>query len=285
MPEKTVVDVPMTIDEAMLSPRGWQVKDARARLTSSEADLTGSTSQSLSLSVSVSLKLTDGGRLSRYTGFDWRLSPVIVEVSCPRLGESTYVQLLSVGEAKRLRNGFVVQTAESGAIAYNALQLDIADLKLTVTSVDGGELPTSIEPLVVPTRDLAFAVVDERFELDGAGSSVRGRAFAARHGLVVVVSGETEVMTYGRLVEVTARRHSGTDLGEFDVQLPDIELDILDDTDFLLHRRSVRHSLKVSGKSPDDVPQTPARWIDYVDIGGDDFAGAPTKVVARLVDG
>jgi hypothetical protein len=102
--------------------------------------------------------------------------------------------------------------------------------------------------------------------------------------VIVCVRGQLTPASYAKLVEVTARRDEWRDEGEFDIPLPNIEVDVLDDTDFLLTRLDAYHLMKLEGNAEQDVPDRPAEWLDYLTIGVDELAGEPSKVIVRLVD-
>jgi len=102
--------------------------------------------------------------------------------------------------------------------------------------------------------------------------------------VIVSIRGQLSLGPYQKLVEITAQRASGEAKGEFVIPLPDVEVDILDDTDFRLTRLNVYCGLGATGSTDGDVPTRPAALCDYLNTGADELAGEPSEVVVRLID-
>jgi hypothetical protein len=276
---KRIVDVPVEVDDVALSKRGWSAVEARARIA---------TDTWSSLSVSLTLEFSMEGWRSRFKDPDLMLSPVVVEISGNNLGETSYIDSLVWRPEPAIAGQ--VRVSVSGTINYSDTPLKAADLTLKLTSFDAADTLVGIRPLPVVARSLDvefeeaasnLGVMDLEVDVDAYVS----RARESDEDVVVLVRGAATLASYSKLVEATAKRDAGHDTGEFELNLPDIEVDVVDDTDFLLHRFSVTHYMEVRGRSEADVPKRPAEWIDFLTVDVNDLAGEPTKAVVRLVDG
>ena len=223
---KTVTDVPVTVDEYSMSVRGWYVVDARARLTYDMWHC---------LSISVDLQFIKENWTNRYKDRDW-LSPVLIEISSPSLGETRYVDL-TLHDPKQLRGGKARESV-SGSFAYDVPKIGAEDIAVRLVSFDAADVPNSLYPLERVARSVPLEIVDETSEPEASKLTSNGRAFVTAgdecSGVVVVLSGETTLAPYQQLVEITAKREGREPDKTFEYVLPDLEIDVLDETDFLL---------------------------------------------------
>lgn len=273
---KSIVEVPISVDESSMASRGWNVLDARARI---------SYDMWHSLAISVDLQFVKENWTGRYKGLDW-LSPVLIEISSPTLGETRYIDL-TLYDPNQLRGGKARESV-SGSFAYDVSSIAADDISVRLLSRDAADVSNRIYPLEQSARSLPLEFLDETSEPDASDLATTGSVFVTAGeeggGVVVTLAGETTTASYDQLVEITARREMRKPDKTFEYILPDLEIDVLDDTDFLLDRKSVYLGLDVSGKKAADLPSCPAQWITYIEFGGPDLAGDPSKVAVRLVD-
>jgi hypothetical protein len=273
---KKVIDIPVEVDELSLLRRGWRTVEARARVTSDMWH---------TLALSTTFEYSEQDWSMRYKDTDW-LSPVVLEISSPRLGESRYVDLL-VSDPSRVRGG-KVRSSTSDTIAYDLPALSASDLSLKLLSVDAADVSGRISPLPQLVRNLTVEFEEDASVLEALDIDLDVDAFVGgsedQSEVIASIRGQATLVPYEKLVDITARRDEWRDEGEFEIRLPDIEVDVLDDTDFLLIRIEAYHGLEVSGSSDEDVPNRPAEWLDYLTTGVDELAGEPSKVIVRLVD-
>jgi hypothetical protein len=227
------------------------------------------------------------GWTARFKDPNFMLSPVLVEVSSPHLGGTFYVDS-GVWNPDPAKSG-QVRASVSGSIAYSDTRLGAQDLRLRLTSFDAADAPVGIRPLPVFDRNLDVDFEEVASVLCALDLEVDVDAYVSKRDdsdddVVVYIGGVATLAPYARLVEATANRDEGHESGEFELNLPNVEVDVVDDTDFLLHRFSVTHYMEVSGRSEADVPKRPAEWIDFLTVDVGDLAGEPSKVIVRLID-
>lgn len=273
------VDIPVNVDEDALSRRGWRAVDARARLV---------TDNWSKLSVSVALEFSDELWNSRFVDPRLTMSPVVVEVSSSTLGDTVYASMANRWDETSLVAGDI-RDSVSGTLAYNDSPIRASDVCLKLTSFDAADVSFGIRPLLAARRNLDVEFRDSAADLDAMELEIDVDAYIGAEvdsdeEVTVCVRGKAIMASYANLVEVTARRVEGHDDGEFEIKLPDIEIDIMDSTDFLLKRESCVHYMEVSGLQEADVPARAAEWVDFVRVSAEDLAGEPSKVIVRLVN-
>ena len=239
------------------------------------------------LALSMTLEFSKENWATRFKGSDW-LSPVVLEISSPTMGEATYIDL-RVSDQSQLR-ARKVRSAISGSIAYDIPNVSPSDLKLKLTSFDAVDAMSRIYPLPKVAQVVAIEFEDETSNAEVLDVDLDADAFVSKGGddpgdVVICIRGEATLAPYHRLVEMTARRDEWREKGEFEILLPDIEVDLLDDSNFLLHRLEAYHGLEASGSRESDTPNRPAQWLDYLTVSVDELPGEVSKVIVRLVDG
>ena len=95
---------------------------------------------------------------------------------------------------------------------------------------------------------------------------------------------ETTLASYEALVELTSNRSTYHESGEFEHIPVRADIEVVDDTDFVLGTHTVYGSIDNSGSSASDLPGRPARWFSQTEFSLRDFAGDPHAVIVRLVD-
>jgi hypothetical protein len=273
---KEITDIPVEVDELSLLRRGWRAVEARARVTSDMWH---------TLALSTTFEFSEQDWSVRYTDAE-RFSPVVLELSSPTLGETRYANLF-LPDASELRGG-KVRSSVSDTIAYDLPKISASDLNLRLMSFDDVDVNGGISPLPKLVRTLPVEFEEEASALDAFDIDLDVDAYIGgtddQHEVIVCVRGQLTMGPYAKLVAVTAQRDEWRDEGEFEIPLPNVEIDVLDDTDFLLTRLDAYHLLRAAGSSERDVPNRPAEWLDYLTTGVDDLAGEPSKIIVRLVD-
>lgn len=276
---KSVVECPISVDEESLSIRGWRVSDARARIVHD---------YSSTLSVSVSLEFSEQDWVDRYKGADW-LSPVVLEISSRTLGEPRYLSL-GLYDPDQLRGG-KVRIAESGTLSYAETPLSADDVDLRLLSFDAADVPNTIYPLARSERSVEVTTIVETSEPSASSTVINARAYVTtvaddddEQELVVILDCATTLASYERLVELTAQRSRYHESGEFEHIPLRADIEIVDDTDFVLGTHSVYAGIDNSGKAASDLPRRPAEWFSQSEFNLNGFAGEPHAVVVRLVD-
>lgn len=162
---KSIVDLPVSVDEESMRSRGWTVLDARARLSYEHWH---------SLALSIELQFAKANWTNRYRFHEY-LCPVLVEISSLKLGETRYVNL-GLFEPKKLRGG-KVKTSISDSFAYDHLNLNPADVLIRLLCCDIADVPYSLSPLERVARRLTLEVVDETSTPNALTVNVSGGAF------------------------------------------------------------------------------------------------------------
>lgn len=275
---KRIVDVPVHVDESALLQRGWHAVEARARVT---------TDTWSNVAVSLTLEFLQDHWTSRFVDPRLWVSPVVLEVSSKTQGETIYVasshwDIDSVG-------GRAVRDSISGTISYSDFPIKASDLYLRLTSFDAADVGVGIRPLPRIARRLDIQFEESATDLAVLDLELDVDAYVTEEDdsdgdVVVYVRGMATLADYGKLVEATVRRDEGHEEGEFEIKLPDVQVDVLDDTDFLLSRLTGTHYMEVNGSCPNDVPKRAAEWVDFLTAYSQDLPGDPSSVVVRLVD-
>lgn len=276
---KSVVESTIAIDTESLALHGWHVSDARARIAHD---------YSSTLSISVALEFREQDWVDRYKGADW-LSPVVLELSSETLGEPRYLSL-GVYDPDQLRGG-KVRIAESGSISYKEAPLKAGDISLRLMSFDAADVPNRIYPLAHCGRSIPVTISEEMSEPSASSTTINTWAYVtatddedSEQELVVVLDCETTLANYDDLVELTSQRSRYHQNGEFEHIPLNAEIEVVDDTDFVLGTYTVYSSIDNSGSSASDLPKRPARWFSQTEFSLRDFAGEPHAVIVRLVD-
>ncbi|MCV7056047.1 hypothetical protein H7I56_12790 [Mycolicibacterium gilvum] len=273
------VDVPIGLDEVALAHRGWSCLDARARLKVDNWSR---------LSVSLELSHDAEAWTNRFIDPDFMLSPLVLEVTSVATGLISYASFGFRDAASAVAGD--IHEAVSGVISYGDDPVSASDLRLKLTSFDAADVPLSIRPLQTVRRPLKVQFRSASAGLDALDHEIDVDAYVSSEDpddeeVTVCVRGVTTMAAYRKLVEVTASRDEGHEDGEFEIRLPNVQVDVLDETDFLLKRFEATHYMEVSGASADDVPKRAAEWVDFFTESADELAGEPSKVVVRLVQG
>jgi hypothetical protein len=273
---KKIVDIPVDVDEPSLLRRGWRAVEARGRVTSDMWH---------TLALSTTFEFSKRDWSARYTDAD-RLAPVVLQLSSPTLGETRYANLF-LSDPGQVRGG-KIRSSMSDTITYDLPELRASDLQLKLLSFDDVDVSGRISPLPNLIRTLSAEFEESSTSLDAFDIDLDVDAYIGGsdedNEVIVCVRGQLAPASYAKLVEVTARRDEWRDEGEFDISLPNVEVDVLDDTDFLLTRLDAYHLMKLEGSAEQDVPNRPAEWLDYLTTGVDELAGEPSKVIVRLID-
>ncbi|WP_457190931.1 hypothetical protein [Nocardioides sp. P5_E3] len=289
MGDKTVEDVRVEVDGLALAIRGWQVEEMRARLVT-QARGDGEFRQQVV--VAGRLRFQPEQWSDRFAPDEWASIPLLA---------------LSLAGAPSSHRPLLIETAldagkrprgvsEASTPWYCRVPLTSADFTLLVTAYDWQEIDSRLE---LPTTDnvtLPVEVIDEtsRDAIRLRPRIVTGHVCGGDDGdeLRVVVEGTAE---FGNVAELLATylddeaAHRDPDstleaVAPFEVAAPELEIEVLDETGFLLERREHTFYGYVAVGKAGSLPRRQPQWIAEMSGALNAYAGVPARLIVRIVD-
>lgn len=293
-----VIDI--SVDELALSLVGWQVEDAQARLVTESH---GRTNHEQQLAISTTFRFLSEDWTARFKdsdGDDYAPSAFLALNRRDAPAPASNYEWVILGKIRKAKKGLIRVSAKTDTwICQAPLAPKDLDLRLTAYDLDYVSDLYINSKLRLPsptTIPLEIVIVDE--------TSVEGphAKFGASHAyvsqgdgcktLTVHTEGTFEFGTAEDLLKAyvdrcdyAAYESTVDDYAPFEVDVPEIKFEILDDTGFLLEHRTCTFYGHIPIDDQGNVPRRQPRWIGRHVINIDDLPGDPHRVVVRVTDG
>lgn len=293
-----VVDI--RVDELALSLVGWQVEDAQARLITESHDRTDHEQQ---LAVSATFRFLSEDWTDRFKssdGDDYASSAFLTLNRRDAPAPTSNYDWIILGKIRKAKKGLIRVSAKTDTWTCR-VPLAPKDLDLRLTAYDFDHVSdlyiNSKLSLPSPTTiPLEIIVVDETSVQGPRAKITAAHAYVSKgHGrttLTVHTEGAFEFGTAEDLLKAYLdRRDRGDprstveDYAPFEVDVPEIRFEILDDTGFLLENRICKLYGHIPVDDQGSVPRRQPRWVGRSVINMDNLPGYPQRVVVRVTDG
>ncbi|MGF7123283.1 hypothetical protein AB4Z09_25810 [Rhodococcus sp. TAF43] len=292
-----VIDI--GVDELALSLVGWQVEDAQARLVTKSDDTTNHEQR---VAFSATFRFLSEDWTDRFKGSDGGDYASEVFLTLNRRdtpAPSSNYQWVVLEKIKKAKKGLIRVSAKSDTWTCRE-PLAAKDLDLRLTAYDLDDVSdlyiNSKLTLPSPTTSLEITVVDET-SVDAPHAKVAvANAYLSkgdyRTTLTVHAEGTFDFGSAEDLLKAHLSRRDWEDDGStvkdsapFEVDVPEIRFEILDDTGFLLDGRTCTFYGHIPVDDRGNAPRRQPRWIgrDVIDI--EDLPSDPHRVVVRVTDG
>lgn len=293
---KKIEELNVEVDELALSLVGWQVENVRARLVTDSFDDTHF--QEIVVSGTARFLREDwSDRFSRDE--DDSYPPTLLlglsPVDRPELAVYTYALLETIRKAGKRP----VRFSRSSSSWECSKPVKPEKIKLQVTSFDVSETDLDLAWPSAKTRPLPVELIDEtahegvRLKLTACDATIVGKKRDA--SLQMRLGGFFE---FGSAKELLAdlfaveswRGDAPEDEHEikaecpFEVPLPGLAVEVLDESDFLLDKREVSLYGRIPVGEGAALPTRQPRWIAQFPFDLDELSGEPTRVVVRVLD-
>ncbi|MFC8623216.1 hypothetical protein [Streptomyces anulatus] len=293
---KKIDELEVKTDELALSLVGWQVENVRARLVTDSFDDT----HFQEIVVSGTARFLKEDWSDRFTrGEDDDYPPTLLlglsPVDRPELVSYTHALLETVKKAGKRP----VRFSESSRTWECSKPVKPEQIALHMTSFDLEETGLGLVWPSSKTKPLPVELVDEtvheavRLKPTTCDATVVGKKRDAT--LQVRLGGFAEFGSARELLAdfIAMESWRGDEPGDdydvedecpFEVSMPGIAVEVLDDTDFLLDKCEVSLYGRVPVKEGAALPSRQPRWIAQCSFDLDDLSGVPTRVVVRVLD-
>ncbi|MFD0036107.1 hypothetical protein ACFVIZ_00485 [Streptomyces anulatus] len=293
---KKIEELEVKTDELALSLVGWQVENVRARLVTDSFDDT----HFQEIVVSGTARFLKEDWSDRFTrGEDDDYPPTLLlglgPVDRPELVSYTHALLETVRKAGKRP----VRFSESSRTWECSKPVKPEQIALHMTSFDLEETGLGLVWPSSKTKPLPVELVDEtvheavRLKPTTCDASIVGKKRDAT--LQVRLGGFAEFGSARELLAdfIAMESWRGDEPGDdydvedecpFEVSMPGIAVEVLDDTDFLLDKCEVSLYGRVPVGEGAALPSRQPRWIAQCSFDLDDLSGVPTRVVVRVLD-
>ncbi|MFD6477356.1 hypothetical protein ACFWEH_28085 [Streptomyces anulatus] len=293
---KKIEELEVKVDELALSLVGWQVENVRAWLVTDSFDDT----HFQEIVVSGTARFLKEDWSDRFTrGEDDDYPPTLLlglsPVDRPELVSYTHTLLETVKKAGKRP----VRFSESSRIWECSKPVKPEQIALHMTSFDLEETGLGLVWPSSKTKSLPVELVDEtvheavRLKPTTCDATVVGKKRDAT--LQVRLGGFAEFGSARELLAdyIAMESWRGDEPGDdydvedecpFEVSMPGIAVEVLDDTDFLLDKCEVSLYGRVPVGEGAALPSRQPRWIAQCSFDLDDLSGVPARVVVRVLD-
>ncbi|MFY0514836.1 hypothetical protein ACOMD4_31275 [Streptomyces anulatus] len=293
---KKIEELEVKTDELALSLVGWQVENVRARLVTDSFDDT----HFQEIVVSGTARFLKEDWSDRFTrGEDDDYPPTLLlglgPVDRPELVSYTHALLETVRKAGKRP----VRFSESSRTWECSKPVKPEQIALHMTSFDLEETGLGLVWPSSKTKPLPVELVDEtvheavRLKPTTCDATIVGKKRDAT--LQVRLGGFAEFGSARELLAdfIAMESWRGDEPGDdydvedecpFEVSMPGIAVEVLDDTDFLLDKCEVSLYGRVPVGEGAALPSRQPRWIAQCSFDLDDLSGVPTRVVVRVLD-
>ncbi|OBJ86048.1 hypothetical protein A9W97_18735 [Mycobacterium gordonae] len=293
-----VIDI--NVDELALSLVGWQVEDAQARLVTESHDRADHEQQ---LAFSGTFRLLPEDWTDRFKdsdGDDYAPEVFLTLNRRDTPAPSSNYEWVVLEKIKKAKKGPIRVSAKSDTWTRRA-PLTAKDIDLRLTAYDLDDVSdlyiNSKLSLPSPTAIPLEIIVMDETSVDAPRPKVSvAHAYVSkgeyRGTLTVHSEGTFEFGSAEDLLKAYLDQRDWEDRGStvkhsapFEVAVPQIRFEVLDDTGFLLHDRTFMFYGHIPVDGQGNVPRRQPRWIgrDVIDIN--DLPGEPHRVVLRVTDG
>ncbi|WEV25875.1 hypothetical protein OYE22_12225 [Streptomyces sp. 71268] len=293
---KKIEELDVQVDELALSLVGWQVENVRARLVTESFD--GTHFQEIAVSGTARFLREDWtDRFSADEDDDYPPTLLLGLSPVERPEAVSYTPALL--ETIRKAGKRPVRFSQTSSTWETSQRVGPEQIALQVTSFDVGETDLDLTWPGTRSKPLPVELMDETVH-----EAVRLRPTTCDATIVGAKDEATLQVRVGGFAEFTTARELLTDLvamepwrGEapedesdvedecpFEVPLPALAVEVLDDSDFLLDKRETPLYGRVPVGEGGAVPSRQPRWIVQLPFHLDDLSGKPTRVVVRVLD-
>ncbi|GAA4824247.1 hypothetical protein [Tomitella cavernea] len=299
MGNKTSEAINICVDELALSLVGWQVEDAQARLVT-KPGYANDYEQQVAFSGSFRFLPEDWtDRFKDSDGSDYASEVFLTLNRRDTPAPSSDYKWIVLEKIRKAKKGLIRVSAKSDTWSCRVpLTTKEIDLRLTAHDLDDVRnlFINSDLMLPSPTTPLEITVVDET-SVDAPHPKVAvANAFLSkgdyRTTLTVHTEGSFEFGSAEDLLKTYLGRldweNDGStvkDFAPFEVDVPEITFEILDDSGFLLDDRPCTFYGHIPVDAQGATPRRQPRWIGRSVIDIADLPGDPHRVVVRVIDG
>ncbi|MEU0988398.1 hypothetical protein [Streptomyces sp. NPDC005953] len=291
MSDKSVQALSIEVDDLSLSLVGWQIDEVEARLVTKSY---GKKDHFQEIAVSGTVRFLPEDWTDRFGGGDYA-PPLLIALSrredssaAPRY-ERVVLETVKKVSKRPQRISLTSQSWE----CKKPLEADDIVLRLTAFDVEEIDSGLSLPPTNITA--LPIEVLDEttyesvRLRLNTSSAHILRDSYDKV--LRVHLEGSAEFGTAQQLLAdyLTAEdwRDQDATLDDecpFEVALPGLVVEVLDEAGFLLQKREVSLYGHIAVQDGGKLPGRQPRWIADVGDDLDEYAGQPVRVVVRLVD-
>jgi hypothetical protein len=293
-----VIDI--AVDELALSIVGWQVVDAQARLVTESHNRTDHEQQ---VAFSATLRFLPEDWTDRFKdsdGDDYAPEVFLTLNRRDTPAPSSNYRWVVLEKIKKAKKGLIRVSAQSDTWTCHA-PLTAKDIGLRLTAYDLAEVSdvyiNSKLSLTCPTTTPLEIIVVEETSADAPRTKVSvANAYVSkgeyRTTLTVHTEGTFEFRSAENLLKACLDQTAWEDpqstvkdSAPFEVNVPEIRFEILDNTGFLLDERTCRFYGRIQVDGEGNVPRRQPRWIGRNVLDISDLPGDPHRVVVRVTDG
>ncbi|MFE3105167.1 hypothetical protein [Nocardia tengchongensis] len=295
--EFEVVDI--NVDELALSLVGWQVVDAQCRLVTEPHARTGHKQQ---IAFSGTFRFLPEDWTDRFKSSDDRNYAPEVFLALNRRGTpapSSNYRWVVLEKIKRAKNGVVRVAAQSDTWTCET-PMTAKDIDLRVTAYDLDEVSdlyinSELSLPTLATTPIEISVVDETSAGTPSAKVTVATAYLSKADYRTTLTVHTEgTFEFGSAEDLLkeycnqngSRSYGSTvkDCAPFEVNVPEIGFEILDDTGFLLDDRTRRFYGHIPVDDQGNIPRRQPRWIARNVVDVSNLPGDPHRVVVRVAD-
>jgi hypothetical protein len=299
--EKTTEELSVEIDDLSLSLVGWQVEDIRARLVTGPHWDSGYKHEVV---VSGTLRFLPEDWTDRFAYEGYVSLPLITLSRKDPSGPTSFITIdevdLKTASRRSVRLSMksdewrdasrcTASDVKVGITAYDLeeVYLEYANSRLDMCPRDVTELPVDIVDettygSIRPKSTIATARLRrgmERYDDDSGDVRVH------LEGLFEFGSADELLTDFVSSDPSNEHRVKDKDKYPIEVSLPNVEVEVLDGTGFLLGKKKISFLGRVRVAESGGLPGRHPRWLAYVGELLEDYAGEPARVLARFVDG
>ncbi|WP_126281957.1 hypothetical protein [Brachybacterium sp. EE-P12] len=282
---KKAFEVPVEIDLLGLSIVGWE-GEARLRVTADDWETESSSSPKIAYSYALSgafhFNEEDWNVRYRRSREDSYVPSLLLEIHCPSLGESFYEEI-ATDELKKVRKR-PLRVSKQGRLGYTLPSVDPSEFSARITAFDG--LDAETREFCVARKEIPVETVSE-LDGDAFAPVVDVRAYLVDEYACFVASGSIRIGSREALAEKAAEDDwfDPSDDEEAELPLPDIEVEWVDSTGFVLEEGGAYLGWQYPYRRSTPIAQRPPRFFVKLETRLDDLSGIPTRAVARFVEG
>jgi hypothetical protein len=289
--DKQMEPLRVEVDELALSLVGWQVDEVQARLVTKTY---GKKDHRQEVSVSGTLRFLSEDWTDRFSGSSYVPSPLLALVR--RGGSAAPGLQAAVFETEKKASKRPLRFSHSSRRWECKQPLKPEDLELKLTAYDINEVDSNFELTPEEVIDIPSEVID-----DTTRSSVKARVVNATVQILVEDYSDNlrvhleGVFEYGTAQQLLTDHVEGDDWRDsaptlekecpFEVDVPQVEVEILDEVGFLLENGSFSIYAHIPVQEGGKLPGRQPRWVAQGNWDVDDMAGTPARVIVRIVDG
>lgn len=294
--KKTAENLNIFVEELALSLVGWQVEEAQARLIT---EPTYGDDYEQQIAVSATFRFLSEDWTDRFSDSSYAQEAFLTLNQRRNPAPTSNYRWVVLEKIKKAKKGLIRVSAKTDPwTCSKPLSPEDLDLRLTAYDLDDvSDLYINSKlSLPEPTSSVEVTVVDETTVPAIRTKVVAASAYLSKgeykstitmHAEGIFEFGGPEDLLKCYLGESEWDDEDATVVGTapFEVDVPEIKFEILDESGFLLEDRTCTFSGHIPVDEHGNVPRRQPRWIgrDVIDL--DDLPGEPSRVVVRVIDG